>query len=227
MAAIRFIDQKNKNPKEQLDRLVQSQESRFEGKARLEENTTLDSLYISILHRAFSDSDPEDDPKVQLVLGTVVLATNPLSPSTIASLLGFNTGGVFPLLLSVHLLLILPEDINKPVQPFHKSFPDFIIDPAWCTDPRFHVHPPDQHAEILFSSLELMNKRLEQNMCKLPDGVTNAEVKGLKQRTEQYIDKALEYACRSWHKHLDIATPIQKLKITPVLHQFLEEKFLF
>ena len=67
-----------------------------------------------------------------------------------------------------------------------------------------------------------MNKRLEQNMCKLPDGVTNAEVKGLKQRTEQYIDKALEYACRSWHKHLDIATPIQKLKITPVLHQFLE-----
>ena len=64
-------------------------------------------------------------------------------------------------------------------------------------------------------------------MCKLPDGVTNTEVKDLKQRAEQYIDKALEYACRSWHKHLKDTRTAQKLKITPILHQFLEKKFLF
>ena len=227
VATVRFIDQKGKNPEKQLNRLIQSQESGPEGKAKLGAKATLDSLYLSILHGAFGDNDPEDDPKVQSALGAVILAVNPLSPSTIATLLSFDPGDIFPLLSSLPSLLILPENINQPVQPFHKSFPDFIIDPARCTDPRFHVHPPDQHAELLFGCLELMNQRLEQNMCKLPDGVINTEVEDLKQRTEQHIDKALEYACRSWHKHLKDTTPAQKLKITPVLHRFFEEKFLF
>jgi hypothetical protein len=69
-----------------------------------------------------------------------------------------------------------------------------------------------------------MNRRLEENMCKLPDGVTNLEVDDLKERVEQYIDKALEYACRSWHKHLINKMPTQTLEM---LHKFLEEKFLF
>ena len=141
MATVRFIDQKNKNPKKQLDRLIQSQESGLEGKTKLRANTTLDSLYMSILHEAFGDDDPEDDPKVRSVLGAVILATNPLSPSTIAALLGFDPEDVFPLLSSLHSLLILPEDIDQPVRPFHKSFPDFIVDPARCTDPRFCVSP--------------------------------------------------------------------------------------
>src|SRR5882762_394679 len=69
-----------------------------------------------------------------------------------------------------------------------------------------------------------MNQMLEQNMCQLPDGVINSEVYDLKERTGRYINKALEYACRSWHKHLIDKMPVQTLK---VLHQFLAEKFLF
>ena len=72
-----------------------------------------------------------------------------------------------------------------------------------------------------------MNRELKQNMCELPDGVTNAEVEDLKERTQQHIDKALEYACRSWHKHLDPTISTQKPEITRVLHRFLERKFLF
>ena len=227
MATVRFMDQKTKNPEKQLEQLIQSQDSRSEGKTKLGAKVTLDLLYLSILHEAFGDNDPEDDPKVRSVLGVVILAANPLSPFTIATLLSFDPRDMFPLLSSLHSLLILPEDINQPVQPFHKSFPDFIIDPAWCTDLRFYIHPPDQHAELLFGCLQLMNQKLEQNMCRLPDGVTNAEVKDLKQRTEQHIDEALEYACRSWHKHLDHTSSVQKQKITPILQQFLEEKFLF
>ena len=43
----------------------------------------------------------------------------------------------------------------------------------------------------------------------------------------QYVDRALEYACRSWHKHLVGTTPAHTLKVTPILHRFLEGKFLF
>ena len=91
-------------------------------------------------------------------------------------------------------------------------------------NPRFHISPSRHHAEILVSCLELMNQTLEQNMCKLPDGVTNLEVVDLKERTKQYINEALGYACRSWHKHLVEKMPAQTLEI---LDQFLTNKFLF
>ena len=227
MATVRFIDQRNKDPKRQLDKLLQSQESKSEGKTKLRDNKTLDSLYMTILHEAFGDNDPEDDAKFRLILGAIVLAANPLSPSTISILLGFDPSDVSPLLSSVHSLLILPKDVNHPVQPFHKSFPDFIVDPNRCTNPRFCLYPPDQHTELLVGCLKLMNKKLKWNMCNLPSTVTNAEVKDLQERTEQHINKALGYACRSWHKHISDVTSAQKLEIMTILHQFLEKKFLF
>ena len=228
MASVRFIDHRNNSPKKQLDRLLQSPElSAFEGKTKFATNTTLDSLYTSILQEAFGDDYPEDDPKVRSVLGTVILAANPLSPSTIATLLGFDVEEVFPLLSSAHSLLILQEDVDQPVRLFHKFFLDFIVDPARCANSRFRIYPPDQHAELLVGCLELMNQSLERNMCKLPDGIINSEVNDLEGRTNQYIGQALEYACRSWHKHLTETTPAHTAKITSILHHFLEGKFLF
>ena len=229
VATVKFVDHRNNGPEEQLDRLLKSAESSAcEGKIELKENTTLDSLYMSILQEAFGHDDPEDDHRIRSILGAVVLAANPLSPSTIATLLGFRIESVFLRLSSIHSLLLL-RDINHPVQSFHKSFPDFIIDPNRCTNQRFHVSPANHHSELLISCLELMNQRLEKNMCKLPDGVLNSEVDDLRERVEQYIDYGLQYACASWHKHLvDLhVVPAHMAKITSVLHCFLEEKLLF
>ena len=228
VATVGFINHRKNSPKKQLDRLLQSPgTSVFEGKTRFTTNTTLDSLYTSILRDAFGDDDPEDDAKVRSVLGAVILAANPISPSAIATLLGLDIDEVFPLLSLFHSLLTLQEDVDQVVRPFHKSFPDFIVDSARCTNSRFRVSPPDQHAELLVSCLELMNQNLERNMCKLPDGAINSDVDDLKERTEQYIPQALRYACTSWHKHLVDATLAHRLKITSVLHHFLERKFLF
>ena len=228
VATIKFLDHKNNDPHGQLDRLLQSPGSCVrEGRTRLNETMTLDSLYTSILVEAFGDDDPEDDPKIRSVLGAVVLAVNPLSPRTIATLFGFRTADVSLRLSSVHSLLLLQEDDDGPVRPFHKSFPDFIIDPARCAIPRFRVCPADYHTELLVGCLELMNRRLEQNMCKLPDGVVNSGVDDLKERIEQHIDHALQYACRSWHKHLVTTLPAHTFEIASALHRFLEGKFLF
>ena len=196
----------------------------FEGRTRLKANATLDSLYTSILQEAFGADHPENDPRVRSVLGAVVLAANPLSPSAIAALLGFGYEEVLPLLLSLHSLLVLREDTDLPVRPFHKSFPDFIVDPDRCTNPRFRVCPPDHHAELLSGCLETMNRELERNMCKLPDGVVNSDVIDLRERVEEQIGQGLKYACRSWHKHVVGTIPAS---IIPILHRFLEEKFLF
>ena len=228
-ATVKFVDHRNNSPKKQLERLLQSpQSSAREGKTKFRADTTLDSLYMSIIQEAFGRDDPEDDPKVRSILGAVVLATNPLSPSTIATLLGFDTDDVFPPLLSVHSLLILRE-INDPARSFHKSFPDFIVDPNRCTNKRFHVSPPDHHSQLLVNCLDLMSRTLEKNICKLPDTVANSDVSDLKERTERYIDRALQYACGSWHMHLVGArgASAHTLAITFALHHFLEKKFLF
>ena len=227
IATVRFIEQGKIGPKKQMDRLLQSPDNSVEGKTRFKPTATLDSLYMTIIQEAFGDYNQEDDHTVQSVLGAVILAINPLSPTTIAALLSLDTEVVFILLSLFHSLLILQEDVNHPVQPFHKSFPDFIIDPARCINPRFQINPPAQHAGLVVGCLEIMNQRLGKNMCKLPDGVMNSDVVDLKERTKQYIDQALQYACQCWHKHFIHTPQTHSPNIIPILCQFLEEKFLY
>jgi len=227
-ATVKFLGAKNNDPRGQLERLLQSPESTVrEGRTEYKANTTLDSLYMAILEEAFGRDDPDDDLRSRSVLGAVILAANPLSPSTIAALLGSRTTDVSPRLSSVHSLLhALPEDVNYPVRPFHKSFPDFITDPGRCINPRFQISPPDHHLELLLGCLDLMNQTLEKNMCNLPEAVKNSEVDDLEERREKYISHALQYACKSWHKHLIYSYTAHTPRITSTLHHFLEKKFL-
>jgi hypothetical protein len=231
VATVKFVGKQSTHPRIQLDLLLQSPESSArEGKTKFKINTSLDSLYTSILQGAFGDDeDPDNDPKVRSVLGAMILAANPLSPSSIARILGFDVEEVSPLLSSAQSLLILKEDIDSPVRPFHKSFPDFITDPTRCTDPRFHISPPHHHTQLLISCLNLMDRTLEKNMCKLPSGAVNSEVRDLKERIKRYIEPALQYACRSWHTHLvgGRATLVNTPEVTPTIHRVLERRFLF
>ena len=227
VATVKFVDHRNKNLRVQLDNILQAPESSAcEGRTMFRSNTTLDSLYMSILQEAFGQNDPEDDREVQSVLGAVVLAANPLSPSAIAVILGIDPTSVFLQLSSVHSLLIL-QSVNHPVRPFHKSFPDFIISPTRCTNERFCILPRSHHLELFLGCLKLMNQTLEKNMCKLPDALKNSEVEDLHERTIQYLSPSLQYACKSWHKHVIDGFPTNTPTITSVLHQFLEKKFLF
>lgn len=75
--------------------------------------------------------------------------------------------------------------------------------------------------------LNLMNRKLEKNMCKIPDAVTNSEMDNLRERAERYIDYGLRYACESWHKHLVGDHTARIPEIVSALHLFLEGKFLF
>ena len=221
-ATFEFIDNSKRDPKEQLDTILQSQEiGAHEGKS-------LDSLYATILRGAFRKNGPEDDAKTRSVLGAVVVVTTPLPPSAIATLLGFDARDVFLLLSQISSVLI-SKYFDYPVRSFHKSFPNFITDSTRCMDPRFHISPPDHHAQLLVGCLGLMNRTLEKNTCKLPDGVANSDVSDLKDRARRYLNPALQYACMSWHTHLVNAgtIPARTPTIASTLQRFLETKFLF
>ena len=227
VATVRFIGWGNISARKQLKRLLQVPESTtHQGKTELNPKSTLDSLYTAILQGGFGADDPENDQEIHSILGAIVLATNPLSPSSISTLLGFDTSDVCYQLSLVHSL-VLQGDSDHPVKPFHKSFPDFITDPARCIDQRFYISPPHHHHELVKGCFELMNQTLEKNICKLPDAITNSEVKDLKERTEQYINPALQYACKSWYTHLANEKTVYSATISTAIDQFLREKFLF
>ena len=226
VATLKFLDHAFTPPSKQLDIIARAPGiTAHEGKAKLRSSTTLDSLYLSSFQNAFDGMDAEDDEKVRSVIGTVVLAVNPLPPSAIATLVDLGKREVMDLLRLIQSLLKLPEDPDSPVLPFHKSFPDFITDPHRCLDERFHISPGTGHLKLAMNCLKLMNDNLEQNPLSLPDYALNSEVEDLEARTRDRISIALKYACKSWHNHLtEVKGDITA--IISALRSFMQEGFL-
>ena len=225
VATLKFLDHPFTPPSKQLDIITKSPGSTtHEGSVEVRSSTTLDSLYISSFQGAFDGMNPDDDEKVRFVIGTVILAMNPLPPSAIATLVELEGREVMDLLRLIQSLLKLSEDPDSPVLPFHKSFPDFIIDPIRCPIERFHISPRVGHLKLALDCLKLMNGSLEQNYLLLPDYALNSEIEDLQTRKER-ISVALEYACKSWHSHLIEARGDVTAAI-PTLRNFLQEGFL-
>ena len=224
-ATVRFLDGSIHLPRHGMEVILKVPERTLhEGKTRFNSKTTLDTLYTSILQAAFDDEDPEVDSKVRTIVGTVVVAVNPLPPSAIAEFTCLEPEEVTLYLELIQSLIPLGEDPDQPVKPFHKSFPDFITDPSRC-DARFLVSPGRLNLELGVNCLRLMINGLEQNLLSLPEYALNSQVEDLQTKIDHRISAALQYACRSWYNH------VAKIKgditdVTPHLRIFLEGKFL-
>jgi hypothetical protein len=226
VATVKFLDNKAQPPKRRLEVIACLPECTVpEGKTRFNSNTTLDSLYTSILETAFDEEDPEVDSKVRSTIGAVVLLVNPLPPSGISELIGLDLEEVTLFLTLAHSLLALDNDLNQPVKPFHKSFPDFITNPLRCIDTRFYISPENLHLELAINCLRVMNDGLEQNLLSLPNYALNSEVKDLQAKINDHISIALRYACQSWHNHLTMARG-DVTNVISHLRFFLEKNFL-
>ena len=190
-------------PSERLTLIISlPQSTTHEGKSGI------DLLYTQVLEQAFHDADSDAQElysRFRLVVGAVLLVFNPLSRKTLSELLKKcnKPSRISNALRSLHSLLLVPDNGDDPISPFHKSFPDFLTDPTRCKDERFFIDPPVHHINILFSCLELMKERLRKNICDLkdyPSALSDSE--DLPDRKKTRIGDALEYACRFWTKHL-------------------------
>ena len=226
VATVKFLENNSHLTEDRLDNILKLPDSTApEGKTRINPNTTLDSLYTSILQTAFCEADPDVYPKVRSALGTIVMVVNPLPPPAIAKLTGLKSKEVVLYLTLIQSLLVIGEDSNQPVKPFHKSFPDFIVDPLRCVDTRFHISPTRLTLELAINCLKLMNSELEQNLLSLPEYSLNSEIEDLQTRIDSRISLALRYTCRSWHNHL-AETRGEIADVIPYLRDFLDLKFL-
>ena len=226
VATVKFLGSDIHLPRKQLDAILKLPQSTVpEGKPQFNHNTTLDSLYTSILQAAIREGHPDVDSRVRTTIGTIVLVVNPLPPQAIAELVGLDPEEVALSLTKIQSLLAIGEDPNQPVKPFHKSFPDFITDPSRCANPRFYISPGHLHFDLVTNCLRAMNDGLEPNLLSLPEYALNSEVKDLQARINNGVSTALQYAYRSWHNHLTEAEG-DVADVTSHLRTFLEENFL-
>ena len=195
---IKFVRSSDYPPTDQLTWITSLPQSTSH-----EWSSGIDSLYTQVLGQAVSGADVDKEKlyfRFRTVVGAVLLMFNPLSAKVLSDLLGVP--GIPTALRSLHSLLLIPTNKDAPIQIFHKSFPDFLMDKRRCTDHRFFIDPQIHHLEILLSCLKFMRERLKKNICGLDDRAILSEAVVLPDHKKEYIGDALEYACCFWTNHL-------------------------
>ena len=196
---VKFVASQHHPPDERLALILSlPQDTYHEGKGGI------DLLYTQVLEQAFQDVDQDFYSHFKSVVGAVLLAFCPLSIKALSDLLKScgTLSKIYSTLRTLHSLLLIPDNTEDPVRIFHKSFPDFLLNPGRCTNKQLFVDPPIYHREILLSCLNVMKQGLKKNICNLDGYTFNSRVEDLPARRVAYIGDTLWYACRFWTNHL-------------------------
>jgi len=162
----------------------------------------LDQLYLQVLKNAFPKISSELASKVKLVLGSVVLLWNPLSPPDLEQLLGrhIDWNATFEQLQSV---VVLPNDNNEVIHLIHPSFHDFLTNPQRCSNPNFLITPELQHSFLAENCLRVMMELLKRDICNIQQPwKLHHELDNLPALVHQHLPQTLQYACSHWTQHL-------------------------
>ncbi|KAI9059850.1 WD40 repeat-like protein [Trametes sanguinea] len=229
--AMLFIgDEKARDPQGRLDHLLKSGNAAaaVSGAAS---TSPLDNLYVQVLEDAIRQLAEELQAGLpRLLLGTLVLAEERLTPSTLAALVGLPSGVVEASLPAFHAVMTVPadDDHSTPIRLIHLSFTNFLVDSARCTNPTFLVKPSIQHSFLALRCLKLMQDSLKYNICEVPpehDHLLNSDIPGLAARITQRLPPALQYACRYYLHHLvladigeDLLTALKEFCIKHLIH---------
>jgi len=108
----------------------------------------LDPLYLQVLSNAVHDLNFER------IIGTVVLLREPLSITFLGQLLQLRTGHIVCSLLGIQSILMIPEDDDQAIRPFHTSLPDFLK--MESRSGKFFIDPPHCHFCIMINCLAAM-----------------------------------------------------------------------
>ena len=195
---VKFVTSKDHSPAERLVDIISLPQS-----AVKEGKSGINQLYTEVLEQAFSNI-PVDDIEFyhhfRSTIGAVLLIFDPLPLNALSTLL--RVSNVSTTLRSLHSLLLVPKSKAESVQIFHKSFPDFLMDPERCKAERFFINSPVHHQEILVLCFKQMRERLKRNTCNLEDYASLGKVENLATHCKVQIGDALGYACQFWAKHL-------------------------
>jgi len=152
----------------------------------------LDKLYKTGLESARYWNDLLFCSDFRDILGVILCARNPLSPSVIDSLLELPQNRTCCQTIS-HLGCVLHIGESDGIRILHPSFHDYLssrcsLEP-WFVDLQLH------NRKLALCCIGLLNRTLQKNICGLtlqvPDSVK-----------EKQLSSAVSYACRFWIEHV-------------------------
>jgi NACHT domain len=217
--ACRFLS-KSPLPKKRLSEMLQVDSTSHSS------TKELDEMYKMILTNLIIEGQDEDNKDVvrlfKQIVGSIVILFDSLPGPALTELLAVLPDEVNATLEPLRSVLNVPEDKASPIQLFHLSFRDFLLDENRCPD-QFWIDERTVHSDLLVHCLKLMSEHLRRDMCELglPGALASEVERG---KVEQYLPLNIQYACRYWVYHL------QRSKIdiydNGQVHIFLQKHFL-
>lgn len=183
----------------------------------------LDQLYFRIVDDAAPTDDEEFVAQYRRVLGAVVNLLEPLSMAAIADLLGMAFGDVSRIISLLSSVLLVS---GETVRIAHLSFTEYITSTIRKDREDLLLNGPTHHSDIANGSVNLLNKKLHQNMCELkpPDMYArNVSIPNLEAIATEKISPSLRYACMYWASHFSRADNVDPKG----LEEWLDTKVLF
>jgi hypothetical protein len=190
------------------------------------DESKLDSTYLPVLDRLLNrQTEKQKKDLVQefhQVVGAIVILESPLSVISLSRLIGLPERLIRLRLNSLHSVLRVPNDESLPVQLFHQSFRDFLLDPETRSKTPFWVEKSEMHHRLAISCLHVCQS-LRNNICQLrSDGKQRTKID--RRTIDQCLPSELQYACRYWAFHLAQCKDSNDLMHSAL--SFLEEHFL-
>jgi hypothetical protein len=187
----------------------------------------LDATYSPILNQLIDGRSEKAQKSLverfRRIVGTIIHLAEPLSRSSLASLLSINSQQIEGQLSSLHSVLSVPLSADSPIRMLHLSFRDFLVNPE--KHHLFWVDEKDTHKIIMAKCLERLSQPecLQENMCNLPNhGTLRAEIDG--RVIAKYLPPDVQYACRFWVYHLKESQI--RIHDSDLVYVFLQDHFL-
>ncbi|KAF3935356.1 hypothetical protein ABW19_dt0209518 [Dactylella cylindrospora] len=191
----RFIADRKFPATERLDAVLQFKNTKFASKFA--------ATYLPLFHQSLVDTDDTEKQiiisRFQDVVGTIVLLESPLSCAALSRITGRPEDEIQCGLEPFQSVIDIPEDPNDPIQTFHLSFRDFILDDRnkqrW-----FWIDAKQAHRAIAKRCIQVMSETLRKDICdlKIP-GTLLSEIDSAV--VERGIPSDLRYACQYWVHH--------------------------
>jgi hypothetical protein len=188
----------------------------------------LDDMYRLILKQLITDNHNEDNEDIarlfKWIVGTIIILLDTLSTTALAKLIAVSSTQMDGTLEPLYSVLDIPQDKASPVQLFHLSFRDFLLNKERCPD-QFWIDEKMAHSHLFVRCIKLLleHQHLRKDMCNLRwPGALASEVE--KSKVEQYLPLDIQYACRYWVYHLQRSNI--DLYDESQVHIFLQKHFL-
>ncbi|KAG8831557.1 hypothetical protein FRC17_002971, partial [Serendipita sp. 399] len=181
----------------------------------------MNALYEQVLRTSFPAPTEQVLRNLRSIVGTIIVAKEPLRRSVMARLLSITEPQVEHICNGMQSVM---ED-QGGLRFYHQSFIDFLLDDRPEAS-KFAVAIRESHNTLASRCLWIMKEELRFNICNIESSYTfNTDIPDLDARIKCRILPHLLYASRFWTSHLE-GSPYSGQMLDDIRY-FLTEQFLY